>query len=375
MTLQVAITARTLNVKHLRGTGRYVQELLRNTQPSDDVRWTAYGHDPSQPFNVPDPLQGRAEVFDFRGDRFHLWEQLGLPLKLRASGVQLLHCAENTAPIWQPVPTIVTIHDTVLWEEERHGLDRHYLHDVQGMAYRRCAALITISESSRRDIAARWPFLADRLSVVPHGIGDEFFGGANAPLPAVLQQALGGAPYLLYLGGAQARKRFDWALELLARSGRDDLHLIGCGFGSGTAPRQLPEALRGRVHFAPFVSDAELVALYRSAQAAIYPTLYEGFGFPAVESQAAGTPVLFSPVSSLVDLVGPLAWAVPVEDFDAWLAALRDVLALSREARAERAALGMAWARRFSWRSSVEGHFAVYRDVLDRTQHRRRQGA
>jgi len=373
MTMQIGIIARTLNVPHLRGTGRYVQELLRNTRPDDGVGWTAYGHDPSQPFKVPQPLQGRTEVFDFRGDRFHLWEQLGLPLKLRGSGVQLLHGAENTLPIWQPVPSVVTIHDTVLWEEERHGLDRHYLHEVQGLAYRRCAAVITISESSRRDIAARWPFLADRLTVVPHGIGDEFFSPERAPLPAVLQQALGGSPYLLYLGGAQSRKRFDWALELLGRCGREDLHLIGCGFGAGTAPLdRVPESLRGRVHFAPFVQDGELVTLYRGAVAALYPTLYEGFGFPAVEAQAAGTPVLFSPVSSLVDLVGPLAWTNAPQDFDGWLHSLREVLDMPAHTRSEKAAQGIEWARRFSWRRSVEGHFAVYREVLERSASRRR---
>lgn len=369
MNLHVAMCARTLNVKHLRGTGRYVQELLRNTRPTDGLRWTAYGHDPALPFRVPEGLLGRAEVFEFRGDRFHLWEQLGLPMKLRQGGIQLLHCAENTAPIWQPVPTIVTIHDTVPWAEDTSGLNRFYLHDVQGVALRRCAHLITISESSRRDIVARWPFLADRLTVIPHGIADEFFSDAHAPLPAALQQSLGDAPYLLYLGGAQARKRFDWALELLARSGRDDLHLVGCGFGAGTAPlERVPEALRGRVHFAPFLEDSELVSLYRGAQAAIYPTLYEGFGFPAVEAQAAGTPVLFSPVSSLVDLVGPLSWTNEAQDFDAWLASLREVLALPAAARAERAAAAATWVRGFSWRRSVERHFEVYREVVERNR-------
>ncbi len=371
MNLHVGMVARTLNVPHLRGTGRYVQELLRNTRASDGITWTAYGHNPAQPFRVPENLIGRAEVFDFRGDRFHLWEQLGLPLKVRGSGIQLLHCAENTVPVWQPVPTIVTIHDTVPWEEETHGLYRHYMHDVQGMGLKRCAHVITISESSRRDIAARWPFLADRLTIVPHGIADEFFSDRRVPLPEVLQKALGNSPYLLYLGGAQPRKRFDWALELLARSGREDLHLVGCGFGAGTAPLdRIPPQLKGRVHFTPFLEDSELVTLYRGASAAIYPTLYEGFGFPAVEAQAAGTPVLFSPVSSLVDLVGPLAWTNEPQDFDAWLASLREVLSLSPEARAERAEKGVAWARRFSWRSSVEGHFAVYREVLARAGRR-----
>lgn len=367
MNLKVAMAARTLNVRHLRGTGRYVQELLRNTQDADRVNWSVYGHDTKLPFRVPPGLRGQAEVFEFRGDRFHLWEQLGLPLKVRSSGAQLLHCGENTAPIWQPVPTIVTIHDTVPWEEETRGLERHYLHDVQGVALRRCASVITISESSRRDIAARWPFLANKLTVIPHGIADEFFDDAQSPLPAVLEQALDGAPYVVYLGGAQPRKRFDWALELLARCGRDDLHLVGCGFGAGTAPLdRVPTALAGRVHIAPFLEDGELVTLYRRAQAAIYPTLYEGFGFPAVEAQAAGTPVLFSPVSSLVDLIGPLAWTNEPQDFDAWLSSLQEVLNLPAHVKAEKAAQTKVWAGQFSWRRSVERHFEVYRDVLAR---------
>ena len=368
MTLNIGLIARTLNVPHLRGTGRYVQELLKNTQAGDGVCWTAFGHNPAQPFRVPADLRGRADVFDFKGDRFHLWEQLGLPLRLRRAGVQLLHGAENTLPVWQPVPSIVTIHDTVVFEEAGPGAPHHrYLTDVQGMALRRCAHVITISESSRRDIAARWPFLADRLTVIPHGIGDEFFQSRSVPLPDVLRQALGSSPYLLYLGGGQPRKRFSWAVDLLARSGRSDLHLVACGFGAGTAQvGALPAELRGRVHFAPFIEDTELVALYRGATAAVYPTLYEGFGFPAVEAQAAGTPILFSPVSSLVDLVGPLAWAVPAEDFAAWQAALAEVVAMPAAVRAERAAQGIDWARRFSWRRSVEAHFAVYREVLSR---------
>ena len=371
MNLHVAMVARTLNVRHLRGTGRYVQEILRNVTPADEVRWTAYAHDPALPFRVPEPLLGRAELFELRGDRFHLWEQIGLPLKLRQSGAQILHCGENTAPVWQPIPTIVTIHDTVPWSDETHGVQHVYMHDVQRLALRRCAHVITISESSRRDIVARWPFLADRLTVISHGIADDFFSDERAPLPDSLLQALGGAPYLLYLGGAQARKRFDWAVELLARSGREDLHLVGCGFGAGTAPLdRIPPELRARVHIAPFLEDGELVSLYRGAQAAIYPTLYEGFGFPAVEAQAAGTPVLFSPVSSLVDLVGPLAWTNEPQDFDGWLSSLQAILAMPAAVRAERAAAGMRWARGFSWRRSVEKHLEVYREVLARSRRR-----
>jgi glycosyltransferase involved in cell wall biosynthesis len=363
--LHVGIDARTLNVRHMRGTGRYIYEILRHVRPEDGVRFTAFGHDPSLPVLVPPELQGVVEVFPFRGHRFQAWEQVGLPWRLRRSPLQVMHCADNTAPIWQPRPTVVTIHDTVPWAETApDALTHHYLHHVQGVALRRCAAVITISESSRRDIVSRWPSLAGRLRVIPHGIADEFFAPRTDPLPQVLSDALGGAAFVLYVGGPQPRKRFAWAQELVARSGRPDLHLVAVGFASGTAQRdQIPAELAGRVHFAPFVSEGELVALYRAAQAAIYPTLYEGFGFPAVEAQAAGTPVLLSPVSSLADLVGPLAWALPPQDQPAWQAALAEILALTPAARAERAARALAWTRQFSWRKSVEAHLEVYRGL------------
>ena len=164
--------------------------------------------------------------------------------------------------------------------------------------------------------------------------------------------------------GPQARKRFDWAVELLKHCGRDHVPLVACGFAAGTDHgATLPGDLAQRVHFAPYIGDAQLVSLYRGAVGTLYLTLYEGFGFPAVESQAAGTPVIFSPVSSLVDLVGPLSWTAPAQDFPAWLAALREVLDLSADARSNRAQQAQVWSQRFSWRASVEKHLDVYRSI------------
>jgi alpha-1,3-rhamnosyl/mannosyltransferase len=363
--LHVGVDARTLNVPHMRGTGRFIYEILRHVKPEDGVRFTAFGHDAARPVQVPADLCGHVEVFSMRGHRFQAWEQLGLPLRMRRGGLDLMHCADNTAPIWQPLPTVVTIHDTVPWAEPAPDLlTHHYLHHVQEVALRRCRAVITISRSSKRDILARWPSVADRLHVIPHGIASEFFTPQTTPVPAVLQAGLRGAPYLLYLGGPQPRKRFAWALDLLGGSGRPDLHLVAVGFATGTAdPTLVPQALAGRVHFAPFVSESELVALYQGARAALYPTLYEGFGFPAVEAQAAGTPILFSPVSSLEDLVGPLVWPVPSEDKQAWQAALEEVLSLPQAMRMQKADAARAWTQQFSWRKTAEAHISVYRGL------------
>lgn len=407
--MRVGLVARCLNTPHLRGMGRYVQELLKQSTRGhadaaagpaagpgasvgatpDRVEWTLYGDDPRHPLQAPGAPNIQSDVFAFRGDRFELWEQLGLPLRVRRRPPQLLHATEGALPWWQPVPTVVTVHDTMAWQEHDGSPGaRFYWNRLQPAALARCAAVITISQSSRRDILARWPGLERKLTVIPHGIDDAYLaagaggsagspapreGGADVPwsprarLPAVLQADLGSAPYLVYLGGPMQRKRFDWALQVLQACDEPTLHLVACGFGDvarRAGAEVLPAALRGRVHFTPFLDDAELLALYRGAAAVLYPTRYEGFGFPAVEAQAAGAPAIFSAVGSLAELVGPLAMVVDADDLGAWVAAVRAALARPGAERHRLADDARRWAGGFSWQRSYRRHLDVYRDVL-----------
>lgn len=365
--LRVGISATSLNTSHLRGMGKYLLEMCSQAQPDDQLAWTLFAQDASKPMHLPRGQQVVADVFDYPGDRFSLWEQIGLPSRLGRHRLDVLHWAENTMAWWQPCPAVVTIHDTIPWEVELPTRwARWYWHELMPAAFRRCAAVITISESSRRDILARWPDLEPKLSVIPHGIEAAYFDAPTGPLPASLAASLGGARYAVYLGGPMPRKRFDWAVKVLAAQPDEALKLVACGFGAEareTARRALPAELRARVLFSEFLSDAELLALYRGAVAVLYPTLYEGFGFPAVEAQAAGVPVVFSPLGSLTELVGPLTTLVPADDLAAWAAALHEAATLPAAARADKAARASAWAQRFRWSESWRQHLAVYRRV------------
>lgn len=367
--MKVGLVACCLNTPHIRGMGRYVQELLRNSTTAPDISWRLYADNPKQSMASPSQTNCSADVFSFRGDRLHLWEQVGLPMHARRDAVDLLHCTEGSLPWWQPVPTVVTVHDTLAWEESASsGQERFYYDQLLARALDRCARVITISESSRKDIVARWPALMHKVVVIPHGIGQEYLDPGSPAPPGLRQRQLGEQPYLMYLGGPMERKRFNWALRVLAESGRSDLHLVACGFAeSSHASRRdaLPEALKSRVHFAPFLSDAELRSLYGGATAVLYPTLYEGFGFPAVEAQAAGAPVIFSAVSSLAELVGPLSLVVAADDLPAWCAAVHKAAALGARRRTY-AAEAKPWAQRFSWKASFDAHLEVYRQALMR---------
>jgi alpha-1,3-rhamnosyl/mannosyltransferase len=109
----------------------------------------------------------------------------------------------------------------------------------------------------------------------------------------------------------------------------------------------------------PFISEESLPGLFRHAVATLYPTLYEGFGFPAVESQAVGTPVLFSRVGSLAELEGPGAIVLPEDDLSAWVQTCQRLLGHRRE-NPTPIEESRQWARRFSWDESARRHLDVY---------------
>lgn len=364
MALNVGLVACCLNTEHIRGMGKYVFELLQQSGGEPGLEWVLFGDRPQLGMVVPPGKTVVTDVFEFRGDRLHFWEQMGVPLRTRRHPIDVLHCTEGTLCWWQPRPTVVTVHDTLSWEERADTAIEAFYHDtLLPAAMKKCAAVITISESSRTDILARWPWLEDKLSVIPHGIESAYFTADTGALPEALRIALASAPYLVYLGGPLERKRFGWALEVLAKTEHRELQLVACGFGAAArteAQGKLPHGLQGRVHFANFLSDAELRALYRGARAVLYPTLYEGFGFPAIEAQAAGVPVVFSALGSLKELIGPLALVVPPDDMPAWLAAVHEAMTLG-EARTVRAQEASRWARRFAWSESFNKHLAVYR--------------
>ena len=365
ISIHVGIDARCLNTDHLRGMGKYVSAMLSHARDANDLRWTLFGDRPEAPFHKPPDLEARKDLFNFRGYRFHTWEQVGLPLRARRANVDILHCTGTTLPLWQPMRTLVTLHDGLLWQSP--GGERlnagWYLERLIPAAFHRAWGIITISEQSRRDILGMWPSLEPKLHLIPHGIADSYLHAGHASPPEGVLAALEGSGYLLYVGGGLKRKRFDWALRVFQRLDHPGVRLCVCGFsheGSLTAQAGLESHLRGRVLFLPFVAESEMPGLYRNAIAVLYPTLYEGFGFPVVEAQAVGTPVLFSAVGSLQELSGPGAEILPTEDIEAWVTTARRLvserggsLSVNEHAR--------SWARRFSWSESARRHVELYR--------------
>jgi glycosyltransferase involved in cell wall biosynthesis len=347
--------------------GAYLTGIVSELARSAEVEWSFFSNRPDLPFQLPAGVGDRPTyLFDCPGSRFELWEQAALPLQARWRGVKVLHCPHSSLPLWQPVPTVVTLHDTIPWDDDGRPASRYWDH-LLPWAFARCAAMVTPSEHSRHDILAHWPQLAERLFVVPHGIDPVFLEIAPGPLTADLAGLGVCEPYLVYCGGLVERKRLDWTIAMFEALDDRAVQLVVCGVAAqhhGAVRDRLRPETRARVRLLPYVATGAMARLFQNAAAVLYPTLYEGFGFPAIEVQAVGTPVLFSPLSSLRELAGPGARLVEPDDWPGWIELCARLIGEHRAGRAPESA-ARRWARRlFSWATAARRHLEIYRAAV-----------
>lgn len=348
--------------------GKYLRELLARSGDAREIRWELLSDRPDLPLHAPKAANIGVERFEMRGFRFHAWEQLALPARVRRMRPDLLHCPGGRLPWWQPVPTVITLHDAMPWLlAEAEWPAGWYRDQLVPRALRKCAAIITVSESSRRDIVGLWPQLLPKVHVIPIGVGDEYLHAAPAPLSPALQANGIRPPYLLYVGAHIARKRLNWALQTWEEIADDGVSLVICGVDS--APAGLLDGIapemRSRVCFLPFVAEPEMPGLYLNAAAVLYPTEYEGFGLPALEAQAVGTPVMVGNVNGLSELNGPAAHVLPLQDLAAWVETARSLVDQRRhDPRPNERS--RSWARGFSWDTCAARTLAVYEQTAAR---------
>lgn len=365
--LRVALDARCLNVDHLRGMGKSIYEFMQRTAASGAIEWHLLSNRPDLPMHVPSQ-SCKVSVFETRGYRFNTWEQYSLPAAAAKLNADVLHAPATTAPWWQPVPTVVTVHDAIPWQGNDAAWPAGFHRDrLLPSAYHRAAAVITVSDTSRRDILARWPALKPKLHVVSPGVDERYLEAMPDHRPITIGGRVVGEPYLLYLGGSDPRKRLMWALQAWWNGNNSQASLVVCGLEASAHAQILasvPRHLHSRLYLAPFVSEEEMPRLYMRATAVLYPSLYEGFGMPVVEAQAVGTRVLFSDVGSLSELKGPGAVVLPVDDLDAWVRMI-DVILQARTSTYGPDRIARAWARHYSWDSYTNRTLDVYASVAE----------
>jgi glycosyltransferase involved in cell wall biosynthesis len=278
-------------------------------------------------------------------------EAHALAQALAAGSYDLVHTAHLPAPRGLELPFTLTLHDLRALELPSAPFVRRLLAGpVIGAAVRAAARVITVSETVRADVLARYELAPERVAVVPNA-ADHF-----VPLP---RAAGAGAP-LLHVGHLERRKNLDLLLHALATA-PDLPRLVLAGAAKGgederlvALAAQLGVGERVVLH-GPF-DDAELAGLYAEAACVVLPSLVEGFGIPVLEAQLARAPLAIADAGALPEVAGPRVPRFDPRDVAGCVRAVRSALARSSQELEQDA----RDAQRFRWQASAERLVAAW---------------
>ncbi len=266
----------------------------------------------------------------------------------------LFHASKVIHPPWRAKLT-ATIYDLTCWlVPETHlpatvAAEREFVERI----WRRADGLIAISENSRNDAVRLLRIPEERITVIYPGVPEVYSSVSQDRVDAVRREHRLARPYLLYVGTIEPRKNVDLLLDAYnglssSVAGEFDLVVAGPHGWSGPATLARLESPPRNVRYLGYVPEIELPALFAGATAFVYPSLYEGFGFPVAQAMMAGIPVITSGVSSLPEITGGAALLVDPRSRAELQAAIENILT-SPSLRARLGAEGRIQARRFSW--------------------------
>lgn len=282
---------------------------------------------------------------DIAGPKLSLIDPLASSLALAGKTSGCFLSPGFNPPMRSPVPVAFTIHDLVHLRvpAESSAVRRLYYASVVRPAARRAWRILTGSEHARQDIA-QWAGLPEAsIHIVGHGVSAAF-------TPAGPRRSLQ-SPYFLHVGRRAGHKNIPTLLRAFKHS-RAATETILVFTGSPDTPTLSVAQALGigeSIRFAGDLTDEALAALYRGAEALVYPSLYEGFGLPVIESMACGTPVITSDRTSTSEVAGAdNALLIDPQDAEELAHAISQVLADSR-LRERLSQRGLARVKAFSW--------------------------
>jgi glycosyltransferase involved in cell wall biosynthesis len=283
----------------------------------------------------------------------------------------LFHATEHLLLPLRSLPTVLTVHDLIFRHLPEHHkpLNRGYLNLALPLYCRRATHIIAISECTRHDLMAAYDLPPEKVTVIHEAADPRFRPQTPDRVIAVRRQY--GLPerYILFVGTIEPRKNLTRLLHAFEALHRDDLcdALVIVGkrgwlFGDFFAELER-SPVRDAVLIPGYVPDEALPAIYAGARALAFPSLYEGFGLPALEAMACGTAVACSGTSSLPEVAGAAALYFDPSSHGAIVETLRQLLS-DPDLRSELVQRGISRAAQFSWDRVAAETEAVYDAVM-----------
>jgi glycosyltransferase involved in cell wall biosynthesis len=370
--VRIGIDARKL---HDFGIGTYIRNLLRHLARIDhDTEFVLLcrGEDREALGSLGENFRAVTET----AGNYTIAEQIKLPLALRREHVALFHAPHYVLPPLVQCRSVVTIHDCIHLMFPQYLANRFalaYARTSIAMASKRATRVLTVSESSKRDILRFVDVPAEKIDVIYNAYDERFaIEPKEEDVVRVSERYQLRDEFVLYAGNVKPHKnltRLIEAFHIVRNRGLDHLKLILIGdeISKYAALRRAvhQHQLHKYVRFLGYVTEETLAVMYRLAGVFVFPSLYEGFGLPPLEAMASGTPVVTSNVSSLPEVAGDAALLVDPYDPTAIADGIHKVLTDEGTRRSLRQK-GVARAQQFSWEESVRRVRQIYDQVAHR---------
>ncbi len=371
--MKVGIDARAAIWYRGTGIGTYTYQLIRSLhelkEPSIDYRYFW----PGDEYKALDISNDK--VFNsIEKSKEKFWEEVHIPACLTDEKIDIYHVPQNGIglPLSKQCPFVVTIHDLIPYvypETVGRGYLKVFLAQMLEIV-EKADKIITVSKWSKRDLMHILNVPAEKISVT-YEAPEPIYQPINKQLAKKFVAENYGLQkdYILYIGGFSPRKNVKGLInafrDILPDLKRDvQLVLVGKQARDFNELVLLIEALglQDKIIWTGFAPVDDLPYIYNASEAFVYPSMYEGFGLPALEAMACGTPTITANTSSIPEVVGKSALLFNPFDSSQLAEALYNVLT-NQELCQSLSQKGLKRAKKFSWRKTALGTLTVYQEI------------
>jgi len=352
------------------GVGRYTRMLVEHLAPLAGADALSLFYFDFKRCGVPFPVPG-AEQKAVRWCPGRImqkaWKTAGWPpFDWFAGRADLYHFPNFILPPLTKGKTIVTIHDVAFLRHPEAAEKRNlkYLNNRIADTVRRADAIITDSHFSAREITELLKVPPQKLFPVHLGLSPDMKPAAAVDVENVRNLYGLQMPFILTVGTLEPRKNIPFLIDVFERLTDFPGDLVIAGM-KGWSYEPILERMRtskfaDRIHYLEYVEDGMLSALYSAAELFVFPTIYEGFGFPPLEAMACGTPVVSSNAGPLPEVLGNAAVLMDGYSAGEWVEALADLLR-DRTKQDLLCAKGREQAAKFDWNKTAAETWRIYR--------------
>lgn len=360
------------------GSGQYIRRLLHNLRrvaPELQMTLVLPPHN-TTPQDVPLNVN-LVTTSGPRGKVGKVWfEQRTFPQMAARVGANIAHVPYWGPPLSSPVKLVTSVLDVValVIPDYARSLGARFYTSLITAAARGSSHIITISNAAKADIVEQLGIAPEHITTTHLAVDEAYHPRMGAEHDEAVRRKYDlPEQFVLYLGGFDLRKQVNQLLlayTFVGQAEGDNVPLVLAGrepkWGTSVFPdlRKYIQQLdiEPFVRWPGYIDEADKPALYRLADVFVYPSMYEGFGFPVLEAMASGTPTVANEIDVMKEIVGDGAFLV---NSARAMAGAIIALLLQKPLRDTMINQGLAQATKFSWRKTAKETLAVYTQLLD----------